>query len=96
LVPGSAILDSADSLGLADSIMITSAYGGLTDVGYRGQYTIVKGKMRPEFVKYWNRKHSGWKPTEENTKTYNNLISKGISIRTNFNLLENIMSFSLF
>jgi hypothetical protein len=81
---------------LKDSITITSAYSGLTDVGYRGQYTAVKGKMRPEFVKYWNRKHSGWKPTEENTKTYNNLISKGISIRTNFNLLENIMSFSLF
>ena len=96
LVPGSAILDNADSLDLANSITITSAYAGLTDVGYRGQYTFVKDKARPEFVKYWNKKHSSWKPTEENTKIYNNLVSKGISIRTNFNLLENIASFSIF
>ena len=69
LVPGSAILENADSLNLEDSINITSAYNGLTDVGYRGQYTLVKGKMRPEFVKYWHKKYGGWKPTEENMRT---------------------------
>jgi len=96
LVPGSAILENADSLDLTKSINITSSYQGLTDTGYRGQYTMVKGKKRPEFVKYWNKKHSGWQPTSENAKQYNYLTERGISIRTHFSLLDDIMSFSLF
>ena len=96
LVPCSAILEKAQQLNLADNITITSAYKGMTDIGYRGSYTVINGKNRPEFVKYWNKKHSGWQPTEENTKQYNYLIGKGISIRTKFNLIDDIMSFSLF
>jgi hypothetical protein len=96
LVPGSAILKRAEALNLANTIRITSAFKGMTDTGYHGEYTIVKGKKRPEFVKYWNKKHSGWVPTDLNKKIYNYLISQGISIRTSFNLMDDIMSFSIF
>ena len=97
LVPCSAILESAEQLDLKNSVKITSAYSGKTDVGYRGEYTETKqGKKQPAFVKFWSRKRSGWYPTEKNQTEYNALISKGISIRTNFNLLDNIEMFSIF
>ena len=98
LVPCSVILESAEQLNLKESIKITSAYSGKTDVGYRGEYTETKGgKKQPAFVKFWNRRRNGdWYPTEKNQSEYNYLISKAISIRTNFNLLDNIEMFSIF
>lgn len=96
-VPCSVILESAEQLDLKNSIKITSSYAGKTDVGYRGEYTETKaGKKQPAFVKFWNKRRSGWYPTEKNYSEYNALISKGISIRTNFNLLDNIENFSIF
>ena len=97
LVPCSAILESAEQLNLKESIKITSSYTGKTDFGYRGEYTESKnGKKQPSFVKFWHWRRSGWYSTEKNQSEYDYLISKGISIRTNFNLLENIEKFSIF
>ena len=96
-VPASAILKAAEKLQLKDSIEITSSYKGLSDIAY--ELPIIQssqGKNIPLFTKYWRRNSSGWKMTGENLSTYHSLISKDISIRTNFDYWDELENYIMF
>lgn len=101
LVPASKILEASKELDLANSISITSSYNGLSDDEYKSS----KGKstksneQSPLYTEFWissNANQSSWTPTEKNYQVYNRLITHDISIRTHFNLLQEIESYALF
>lgn len=100
LVPASHILRAADALDIKNSILITSSYRGLPDLAYEMPYHQSKqGKMSPLYVEYWTHPYgdnNGWRPTARNEQTYNYLISKLISIRSSFNLFDDIEKYAIF
>ena len=87
LIPGSHILSVADQLtnftgkSLRESVKIDSNYDGKTDEQYK------EGKWKD----YWEFNNNTWAPTEKNKTQFKNLISKSISLRTNFNISELLM-----
>ena len=96
LVPASRILEAANRLGLTDNIIITSSYKGLTDEEYMVQsHTNRRGRFSPLYVDYWRHYRGGWRQTPKNTTEYTNLISHSISIRTKFNLFDEIENYAI-
>ena len=100
-VPGSVILKAAIELGQNNYLEITSSFKSRTDLGYN-ELTLLRrnrtGRTRsswsPEWTKYW----SGMKtlqPTKANISTYNKLITKDISIRSNLDFLKGIEKYAL-
>jgi hypothetical protein len=97
LVPGSRILKMADQINLRNSIEITSSYHGLPDLAYEMPMLERKdGRRRPVYTDYWVKRSGNWEPTGKNRQTYDQLISKLISIRTNFDIIKEIEKYALF
>ena len=97
LVPCSVIIEAGKELKLANSIEITSAYQGRSDIEY-ARHTTKPGKNGEQkhlFELYWLKESGTWQPTDENEKEYRNLVEKAISIRTHFNLLNEIQRYAL-
>ena len=101
LVPGSVILKAAIALGENNALEVTSSYQGREDDQYN-ERTILRrhrtGKtsssFSPEWTKYWRGKETLY-PTEKNRTTFNNLISRRISIRSDLSFLRDIQSYAL-
>ena len=91
LVPCSSIIRAASQLNLADSISITSSYKGKSDEDYASS----TGDGKTAYEKYWSHKEEEWMPTGENYGTYHRLINKEISMRTHFNLIQEIERYAL-
>lgn len=89
LIPGSAILEASnslanrDGLSLKQSVTIYSNYTGKTDEQY---------EENSEWKNYWINNNGVWETTDKNKTEYGNLISKLISLKTNFNLSELLIS----
>lgn len=92
LVPASQLLTlmlDEDGLLPPESIWITSSYKGKSDWEYRQMTANNENK-------WWNRNIDGtWDPTTENEKTFNNLVSKTISIRTKMDLSGKLARFNI-
>ena len=98
LVPCSVLLEASKELELTNHISIESTYQGYDDNGYARHST------RPEkdgesgkklYSLYWQKDEGGWQPTGKNKEEYYNLINKRISIKTHFNLLDEIEKYAL-
>ena len=96
LVPCSRLIEAGKQLKLANSIEITSSYQGYSDEQYANHTTdpSKKGSGKSFYEQYW-QKDDDWYPTDKNKSEYYNLISKAISIRTNFNLLKEIENYAI-
>lgn len=93
LVPGSEIIKALQG-DLKDSIEITGP-----KQQYNNEYfstTQSDNSTKPEFVKYWHHYHSGWRPTNENIKNFNNLVGHLVSIKTHFNPSKMMGEFKIF
>lgn len=91
LVPCSQILELADKLALQQSVQITSSYKGLDDKEYHKTQDGVA-----LYQTFWARDDKNqWQHTAQNEKTYKNLVSRSISIRTNFNFFEEMKNYAL-
>lgn len=78
LVPASHIAEQVYYNQLYAPITITSSFRDMeTDQGFN------KG-VEKKYAPYWDRSSGEWEPTDYNKATYQNLLSKDISIRTNF------------
>jgi hypothetical protein len=78
-----------DGLLPKESIWITSSYKAKSDWEYRQMTANNENK-------WWNRNIDGtWDPTTENEKTFNNLVSKTISIRTKMDLSGKLARFNI-
>lgn len=100
LVPASKILRAMNQLGLKKNLEVTSAYVGMTDEEYN--YTFYQDKkanrLSPNYIEYWKRNKSapdGWLPKQKNKTVFNQLISSRISIKTHFNILQQIERYAL-
>lgn len=92
LVPCSAILRMSQQLQLKNSLKIYGAEStGLTDKGYARAEN-----GEPIYKKYWAYENGAW-ITEgtDNATTSKNLLSKSISIQTNFNYFDEIEKYAL-
>lgn len=100
LVPASAILEASEELELAKNLEVTSSYRPFRDEAFEMPLHInSKGKRSPWYVEYWTHPYgdqSSWRPTGKNIQEYNYLASSRISIRTHFNLLQDIERYALF
>ena len=96
LIPCSRLIEAAKELKLANSIEITSSYQGYSDEQYANHTTdpSKKGGGQSFYEQYW-QKDEQWYPTDKNRTTYNNLIEKSISIRTKFNLFQEIENYAI-
>lgn len=99
LIPCSALLEASKELGLANSISIESTYKGFDDTGYARHSTKPKSDGTGSaslYSLYWRKNENDeWQPTGQNIGEYHNLISKRISIRTHFNLMDKIEQYAL-
>lgn len=97
LVPCSRLIEAGKELKLANSIEITSAYKGSDDIGYarHGTKPTKDNPRTPLYELYWTKDENDWTPTGENYSTYHRLIDKDISIRTHFNLFEEIEKYAI-
>ena len=100
LIPASRILEAAQELDLANSLMITSSYTGFPDLAYEMPMHInARGRRSPLYIEYWRHPFGNqriWDSTAKNANIYNRLISHDISIRTEFNLMKEISQYALF
>lgn len=100
LIPASRILEAAQELDLANSLIITSSYPAFPDLAYEMPFHInAKGRRSPLYIEYWRHPFGNqrvWNPTAKNTNIFNRLISHDISIRTEFNLMKEISQYALF
>ena len=89
LIPGSAILEASNKLvndnglSLKQSVNIFSNYTGKTDEEF---------EKDSEWTNYWINNNGTWEPTSKNESEYSKLISSSISLKTNFNLSELLIS----
>lgn len=92
LVPCSELLKLVagdDGLFPKENVSITSSYKGKSDMAYR-ELTANKENI------WWERNEEGvWKPAKENEKTFKNLVSKSISIRTKMDLSGKLSKYNL-
>jgi hypothetical protein len=99
LIPCSALLKASKELGLANNISIESTYKGFDDTGYARHSTKPKSDGTGStslYSLYWRKdENDEWQPTGKNIEEYHNLISKRISIRTHFNLMDKIERYAL-
>lgn len=97
LVPCSRLIEAGKELKLANSIEITSSYKGHDDTGYARHGTKpTKNSSRTSLYElYWTKDEDAWAPTGENYSTYHRLIDKDISIRTHFNLFDEIEKYAI-
>lgn len=97
LLPGSVILESARDNMMDIPISITGP-SPIGDDDYFAEFeSTSKGKLAPRFRHYWIPiGHIGWRLGKNNEKEYQELIEHSISIRTSFNPLQFISSYSLF
>jgi hypothetical protein len=78
-----------DGLFPKENVSITSSYKGKSDMGYR------ELTANGENI-WWQRDENGiWSPTNENKKTFKNLVSKSISIRTKMDLAGKLSKYNL-
>lgn len=99
LIPCSALLEASKELGLANNISIESTYKGFDDTGYARHSTKPKADGSGStslYSLYWRKdENNEWQPTGQNIGEYHNLIGKRISIRTHFNLMDEIERYAL-
>lgn len=99
LIPCSALLEASKELGLANNISIESTYRGFDDTGYARHSTKPKADGSGStslYSLYWRKdENNEWQPTGQNIGEYHNLIGKRISIRTHFNLMDEIERYAL-
>lgn len=100
LIPASRILEAAQELDLANSLLITSSYHSIPDLAYEMPFHInARGKRSPLYIEYWRHPFGNqriWDSTAKNANIYNRLISHDISIRTEFNLMKEVGQYALF
>ena len=91
LVPASHIIRAGSKIkeDLKNSINITSAWTAHTDdYFFEGEIDDETGLRRANFSPYWKKVGDVWVAMEGNSRDYNKLINKDISIRTNFNPVD--------
>lgn len=92
LVPCSELLKlvaGQDGLFPRENVSITSAYKGKSDTDYH-QLTLTGNNI------WWEKDANNlWTPTQENEKTFKNLVSKSISIRTQMDLSGKLSEYNL-
>ena len=83
LVPASHIAKAVYQNTLYAPISITSSYNeSKTDQEYNQWHG--KKEIEPAYLQFWEKDRGEWEPTQHNINTYNNLLSKQISFRSNF------------